>query len=128
VTHWDHTHPKARKPHRCHMCYRTIEPGERYRRTAGMDGSTAWTWIECDHCEAFARFAYRRSWSDDGYDESLFVDFAPETIAEARVRAQWRRKWRRLDGSLYPVPDLTITEDKYGFGWPTAIAPGGAAC
>lgn len=127
MTHYADSHPVARKAHICDMCSRAIDPGETYRRSAGMDGSSAWTWRECAHCEAFARLAHCRSWQDDGYGPDLFAEFEPATVAEARVRAQWRRKWRRLDGSLYPVPALTITEDKYGFGWPTAIAPGGAA-
>lgn len=125
--HYADSHPVARKRHICDMCSRSIEPAEKYRRSAGMDGSSAWTWRECAHCEAFARLAYRRSWHDDGYGPDLFGEFEPMTVAEARVWAQWRRRWRRLDGSLYPVPSLTITEDQYGFGWPTTIAPGYAA-
>lgn len=127
MTFFAESHPKARKSHRCHMCYRQIEPGEVYRRSAGMDGSSAWTWIECAHCEAFVRVAYRRSWSDDGYDETLLIDFEPHTVAEARVRAQHRRKWRRLDGSLYPVPAVEWAEDKYGFRHPVALTTGAAA-
>lgn len=127
MTYWHETRPKARRPHRCWMCSRTIEPGETYRRSAGMDGGTAWTWIECAHCAELVRVAYRRVWDSDGYDEALLVDFEPESIAEARVLAQYRRKWRRRDGSLYPVPVVTVTEDRYGFGYPTAIAPGEAA-
>lgn len=123
MTHYSHTEPKARKPHRCMMCYRTIDPGENYRRGAGMDGSTAWTFIECAHCSAFVRVAYRR-YGDDCYDETLLSDFPPETISEARVVAQYRRKWRRNDGTLYPVPTVEWREDKYGFGHPIAIAPG----
>ena len=126
MTHFTHTTPTARKAHRCMMCWRLIEPGETYRRGAGMDGATAWTWIECAHCAEFVRVAYRR-YGDAGYDETLLIDFQPDNMAEARVRAQHRRKWRRLDGSLYPVPAVTITEDMYGFRHPTAIAPGGEA-
>jgi hypothetical protein len=43
-------------------------------------------------------------WSDDGYTEADFVDWEPASIQEARWRAQYRRKWRRRDGRLYPVP------------------------
>lgn len=109
------------------MCSRTINPGEVYHRSAGMDGATAWTWIECGHCAEFVRVAYPRSWSDDGYDAEIFAEFVPRDVAEARVRAQWRRKWRRLNGTLYPIPVVTIAEDKYGFGHAVAIAPGVAA-
>lgn len=126
MTHYTHATPKARKPHRCMMCYRTIDPGETYRRGAGMDGSTAWTWIECGHCAEFVRVAFRRSWDDESYGDDLFIDFEPLDIAEARVRAQWRRKWRRLDGTLYPLPLVGQYEDKHGFRYPVSIAPGGA--
>ena len=56
MTHWARTNPKARKEHRCEVCSRTIKPGETYSRGAGMDGSTAWSWIECAHCEQFAHY------------------------------------------------------------------------
>ena len=125
MTHWTHTTPKARKAHRCQMCYRTISTGETYRRGAGMDGSTAWSFIECLHCAAFVRVAYAR-WGDEGYDESLLIDFDPADIAEARVRAQWRRKWRRQDGTLYPPPVVTMHQDRFGFGHPVGIKPGEA--
>lgn len=124
MTHYVDTRPKARKPQRCMMCNRTIDPGENYRRGAGMDGSTAWTWIECGHCAEFVRVAFSRSWDDDSYGEDLFVDFEPQGIPEARIRAQWRRGWRRLDGSLYPLPDVTQAEDKYGFRHAVSIGPG----
>ena len=123
MTFWAESHPKARTPHRCAMCRRAIEPGEVYRRSAGMDGSSAWTWIECAHCEAFVRFAFGRFW-DYEYGEELLIDFDPSNVPEARVRAQYRRKWRRLDGMLYPVPLLTVREDRCGFGHYSAIVPG----
>lgn len=124
MSHFAHSTPVARKPHRCQMCTRIIEPGETYRRSAGMDGSTAWTWKECAHCAAFVRVAYRRSWMDEGYDDDLLADFVPESVTEARVRAQYRRRWRGRDGGLYPIPDVQWAEDKDGFRYPIGIVPG----
>lgn len=124
MTHSQDTEPVARKPHACDMCRRTIHPGEKYRRGAGMDGSSAWTWKECAHCAALVTVAWRRSHLDEGYTEELFHDFEPQSIAEARVRAPMRRQWARCDGSLYPVPVVEWVEDKHGFRWPAAIAPG----
>jgi RNase P subunit RPR2 len=124
MTFYTDKHPTARKSHFCQMCRRTIRPGEKYRRSAGMDGSSAWTWIECAHCEAFVTVAYRRSWMDEGYDEDLLRDFEPQDVGEARVRAQFRRRWQDRAGDLYAVPEIQWTEDKYGFGHPTAIRPG----
>lgn len=90
-----------------------------------MDG-TAWTFIECAHCAAFIRVAYRRSWMDEGYDEDLLRDFAPDNIQEARVWAQYRRRWQRADGSLFPIPTVVFHEDRHGFAWPVAIEAGAA--
>ena len=127
MTHFHDTEPVARNSHTCDMCHRTIRPGEKYRRSAGMDGSSAWTWKECAHCAALATVAWRRSHLDEGYNEDLFADFEPWSVAEARVRAQVRRRWTRRDGSLYPVPVVEWAEDKHGFRWPTTIAPGSVA-
>lgn len=127
MTHYADTHPRARKPHSCDMCRRTIRTGETYRRSAGMDGTSAWTWIECAHCEPFARFAYSSRGWDEGYDETLLIDFEPVDVAQARVLAQYRRRWQRRDGGLCPVPELIIREDKYGFGRPVDIKPGAEA-
>lgn len=116
-----HTHPTARKAHRCSLCKRVIGTGETYLRGSGMDGEYAWTWKECVHCKVFAQLMARRC----GYSEwefDVLGDFEPWDIAEARVRAQFRRRWRKLDGSLYPLPSLIFAED----GCPTAIAPGAA--
>ena len=125
MTHWDVRHPKARKTHRCQMCHRQIKSGEVYKRGAGMGGGTAWTWRECAHCEALVRVAFRR-WFDDEYDAGMLDEFEPNDIAEARVRAQYRRSWRRLDGTLYPIPHVIEREDRHGFVWPVAIQPGEA--
>ena len=127
MTHYSHSRPKARKPHVCVMCGRTITPGENYLRTAGMDGSSAWTWLECAHCEVFVSYAYSASWPDDGYGPDLLSEFAPACVAQARVLAQYRRRWRRLNGDLYPLPVALHREDKYGFRHVVDIAPGAAA-
>lgn len=100
------THPTARKPHRCMMCRRSIDPGEQYRRGAGMDGSTAWTWIECAHCSALAGYLTSQDdYYDDGYDWTMLADWEPASVEHLRIKAlAVRRQWRRTDGTLYPVP------------------------
>ncbi len=123
MTFYQHTNPRARKQHRCEMCGRTIQPGEVYRRGFGADGN-AWTWKECAHCEQLVRVAFPRSWNDESYGDDLFNDFEPQSIAEARVRAQHRRRWQRLDGTLYPIPNVIESEDRYGFGREDSIEPG----
>jgi hypothetical protein len=117
------THPVARKPHTCGMCRRQIRPGETYRRGAGMDGGTAWTFKECAHCLPFIRLAHTLA-GDSEYGEDLLIEFEPENVAEARVRAQFRRQWQNRAGDLYPVPVVIEAVDKYGFGRAVGIKPG----
>ena len=40
----------------------------------------------------------------EGYNTDDFCEWEPSTVWEARLRAQWRRHWRRRDGDLYPIP------------------------
>jgi len=89
------------------MCSRTIEVGEQYCRSFNIDGGDVWVWKECQHCSAmiavlrkhFECYAY-----DEGYSQDAMSDFGPTTIAEARLKVCWKRRWRRPDGSLYTVP------------------------
>lgn len=111
--------PKARKPHVCQMCGRTIRPGELYRRGVGLDDGTAWTWKECLHCEQLVRYVNE----DESYDDDLINEWAPETIGHARLRAQYRRKWQRFDGSLYPLPRTIWHEDRHGFRHAVNVEP-----
>lgn len=115
MTHFTDAHPIARKPHTCQYCGRTIRPGETYRRGAGMDGSHAWAWKECAHCEALLLWVIT-AYDLDEYDAATIADHDPETIAELRLKANWRRKWTRRDGTLVPAPRIIRREDKYGFG------------
>ena len=73
------THPRARKPHKCSECGRTIEPGERYERTAGSWEGDFFTSLACLHC------------------------------ARARVIADYsdgfRAQWRYQSGALMPLPE-----------------------
>jgi hypothetical protein len=49
---YDCTAQKARKPHRCSECWRTIAKGESYERHSGLwDGSWE-TFRWCQHCSA----------------------------------------------------------------------------
>jgi len=121
MTHYAETHPRARVEHRCLMCGRTIMPGETYRRAAGLDRTSAWTWKECAHCAAFVRVAWRRAWQNDGYDSDLLAEFQPRSVAEAAAYVRWGRKWRRIDGSLYPVPRVIEQEDSHGVRHPVGL-------
>lgn len=103
MTHWISETRRARKAHRCDTCGRQITPGEHYRHGAGMDGSTAWSWAECAHCRVLAAFVMDL-YDLDEYDWTSVAEWDPADLGEFRVKAQWRRQWRRVDGGLYPVP------------------------
>lgn len=104
MTHWTHETRTARKKHRCEMCLRVIDPGELYRRSAGMDGSTAWTWKECLHCAQLIRYVVWLE-SEEEYGPDLFAEWEPETIEHLRLKVlATRLRWRRTDGTLYPTP------------------------
>lgn len=111
MVHYAHVYPVARKPHRCNDCGRIIRPGEKYRKGSGMDGSTAWTWRECEHCTWLVHLI---PW-DDEYGDQDFADWEPYTLAHLRLKAMWLKRWQRRDGSLYPLPTLTTLEDEHGF-------------
>ena len=123
MTTYRHSHRVARKPHQCMLCARAIAAGETYLYGVGLDNGTAWAWKECAHCDALRAYVYARYW-DDHYDEELIAEWEPESVAHLRVKAQWRRQWRRLDGTLMPVPEVVWTEDANGFGWATDIRVG----
>lgn len=109
------TKPTARKWHTCEMCRRTIRPGEMYHRMAGLDGQ-AWTRKECAHCRPLVDLIVQRHGYDE-YDDDLIDGWDPDGIPEARVWVQWKRKWTRRDGCLYPVPVLVTEEITYPKGW-----------
>ena len=116
MTHYTHARPTARKTHRCMLCARIIRPGEQYLRGAGMDGSHAWTWKECAHCDAIRDVA-RAAVYDDEYDDDLIGEWDPETLAHLRLKAMWKRQWTKRDGTLWPVPRKVHREDAHGFSW-----------
>lgn len=111
MTFYSDSWPTARKEHRCSDCRRTIHPGEKYRRGAGMDGEQAWTWKDCEHCYWLLQII---PW-DDEYHPETFDEWEPDSVSELRLKALWLKKWTRADGSLYPVPTITTLEDEMGF-------------
>ncbi len=99
--------PTARKAHRCDLCDRAIEPGESYRRCWIIGDDGPYTFKECAHCSAcvtLSTVTETAHYYGEGYSSDDFANWEPGTVWEARLRAQWRRKWRRRDGALFPVP------------------------
>lgn len=98
--------PKARTPHRCMWCYRTINPGEIYDRAFNRlgYGDKPYTWINCAHCLAFVQLADIQEWCGEGITDECLIDYEPEGLWDLRLKALYRKKWRRKDGTLYPIP------------------------
>lgn len=113
MTFFSHSWPTARKENRCDDCGRTIRPGEVYRRGFGADG-IVWTWKECAHCSTLVHLI---EWDgSDGYGLDDFVEWEPGHVSHLRLKALWRKKWERRDGTLYPIPTLVEHVDSCGFG------------
>lgn len=55
---------KARKPHRCCECYRTIQPGERYAHAAGLSSGAdrPFTAKTCEECHDIREALVCGSW------------------------------------------------------------------
>jgi hypothetical protein len=53
-------HRKARKPHRCAECYRTIDRGEGYKEHSGLWDGGFDTFRWCAHCTAAYEIANQR--------------------------------------------------------------------
>lgn len=110
---------KARKAHKCEECWRTIEPGETYHRTAGSWEGDFFTCVACAHCAALRK---RVDKVDPNYFESYFgglgtwigevgwsaVEIPGPTwedrLALYRLTRHFGDRWRDKAGRLRPVP------------------------
>lgn len=98
------THPTARKKHRCETCGRSIETGEKYHRYDGIYDGRANSWKDCGHCASLISIFNLPDIYDEGVGPDAVEDWEPETVAGLRAKVYWLKKWRRPDGTLYPVP------------------------
>lgn len=110
---------KARKPHRCEECFRTIHPGETYHRTAGSWEGDFFTLKACGHCCAFRKHIDRAdayyyegyfggvsTWVTEGYaDPTDLPDTTwPQRLGLYRMARHFRDRWHDRNGQLRPVP------------------------
>lgn len=95
---------KARKPHRCSECSRTIDPGERYRYESLIWDGKYHVQKTCSGCEIGREWLRQEcgGWIYGEVHEEL-----REHLDEATVQSHYgllrlcvaiRRKWRRFDG------------------------------
>ncbi len=111
--------PRARKPHRCEECGRTIQPGEIYERYAGTWEGSFFTNIACHQCAELRRAVNK---VDDYYSEGYYGGLSDWI---------WQRMWVELpesvwsnDGRLVPLLRLVAGfesrwKTKSGAPWPT---------
>ena len=123
---------RARKLHGCFLCGRTIAVGERYHYQFQVDCGDAVPWQSCEHCQVYAHLIFQTDqWDDDrGLDFDTADDFEPRTWAEVRIKVMYRRRWRRLDGALMPVPRLVYARLFYPrrSPWESKFTPIAVAC
>lgn len=100
------TNPKANKEHYCDACNRIIDKGEKYLHQAQLDNGTVQTYRECAHCAALVRLWSLWSCCDDGYNGNCFTEHYSRDVTDLRWQVQYRRRWRRRDGNLYPIPQV----------------------
>lgn len=102
------TQPTARREHECSCCGRVIEKGEKYLRQDNIFEDRRYAYKACAHCSAAMERALDlcTPW-DEGitYEsiEATLFDYH-ESVADLRMLVQLRRRWRRSDGTLFPVP------------------------
>lgn len=97
---------KARKPHRCSECARTIEPGEVYNHQATLFDGSKESYRCCAHCEV------ARDWLQAECGGWVYTEVADEVTEHfrdgyaqlGRLAASLRRRWRGFRGQLLPIP------------------------
>lgn len=99
---------KARKPHRCHTCFRRIDPGEMYGKATGNYDGRWFRFSQCVHCLAIGDLYDPRD-DENLISVSAFEWWAdsPRDVTELRHVVQWQKQWRRHDGGLFPIPERT---------------------
>lgn len=102
--------PKARKPHECTQCGRTVEVGEVYYRPSGVFDGRVYSLVVCLQCEAFAKALKTVGFEDDEGNYAWLPELDAGEVAYcgfAREYELYRARWRNLDGELVVTRQLT---------------------
>jgi hypothetical protein len=90
-------------------CDRRIDPGEVYDRAFIVDeGEGGYSWVNCTHCAAMITICDLGGCYNEGICADDFLEFEARDLTELRLKAHWNKKWRRADGTLYPVPTKDV--------------------
>ena len=107
---WIESTAKARKPHKCCECGRTIQPGEVYHKVFGVQRGDPFRGKWCAHCDV------AKTWLWDNCGGSMLT-MVEEDIREhvgeyqrmdlARLSVGMRICWQRIRREgLMPIPKL----------------------
>lgn len=104
-------HPVARKQHKCSECRRIIQPGEHYlNERIAYDGSCS-TYKTCSHCEVARTWLARQcgGWIFGSVAEDIHEHASERRygFGVKKLSIGIGRKWTRVDGTPWPVPNLT---------------------
>jgi len=102
---------KARKPHTCGECYRTIEVGEYYEDFFGKYDGLLYKEITCSHCTVPREWLRREcgGWLFGAIKEDLrehWYEDGIRTVELGRLIKGMDRQWRTKKGNLMKVPKL----------------------
>lgn len=106
---WCESTAKARKPHTCEECGRTIQRGETYHKVWGKQEGDTFTGKWCTHCNV------AKDWLWENCGGSLLTcieEDIDEHVREykrmdlARLAVGMHRDWQRFHGGLMPIPKL----------------------
>lgn len=116
------TFPKARKARRCPECDGTIQPGERYTRTAGSYEGDFILAVQCEPCHAFGeryleslRLCTYLNWDEKTYQFGSLLEEAAEHLgcfrAEDRDEQTWQQR-RDTMMALFDAHDAAEREEQ----------------
>lgn len=100
--------PRARKPHRCQLCGRSIAVGERYHSQFNADGGESWMWRECAHCSAVVQTLWNRRFDLEEINGFTVFDWLRESgdLALMRLAVGMKRQWRGFADGMMPIPAI----------------------